>query len=125
MGAIASLALSLSLSLALEPWPASGLRSAGRVKAIALAAGSLTFIQAIFVFSENIFQSLVFLWPAAAFRASLGRFAGSELLSAIMAAFSQWYYLPALFDAALAGSVLLAGLLAGLHLSWKAVDSSI
>jgi hypothetical protein len=123
MGALASLALSLAFALALKPWPVSELREAGRRRAIALAAAALVLIQSVFVFSGSIFLSLVFVWPAAAFRSSLGRFAGSDLLGPAISAFPQWYYLPALLDAALAGIVLMGGLLAGLHLAWKAIES--
>jgi hypothetical protein len=125
MGAAASLALSLSLSLALERWPFTGLRRAGRIQAVALAAAVLAFIQAVFIFSGNIFQSLVFVWPAAGFRASLGRFAGSGLFGPIMSAFPEWYFIPALIDAALVGIVLMGGLLAGLNLAWKAIESPV
>jgi hypothetical protein len=124
MGALASLALSSALSPALGPWPVTRLLPARWIRSASLAALALTSIQAIFIFSENIFQSLVFLWPAAAFRASLGYLAGSEVFGPAMVAFPQWYALLALIDAALAGGVLMSGLLAGLHLAWKAIRDS-
>lgn len=119
-GAVACLALSLGLSLALKPWPVQGLRAEGRGRAIWLSAAALTLIQAFFVFSGNILQSLVFLFPAADYRSASGRFSGSAMPAAL-----EWYHLPALLDAALTGLLLMGGLLAGFRLAWKSMENHV
>ena len=123
LGFAAGLALSLALVLLaqVQIWAAPR-----RWPLAVLVSGALiALLQAVFLALGDIYRSIVFIWPAATYRAEFGGYAN---LAGLSTGASRWYWSMSIMDAALVGMLLALGLLIGLRLgergyaAWRALQ---